>query len=275
MHNLDLVVFENDVHRMRKYQWQGIQNCLIDMEYMGKDLRQLGFDTDISPGTFEHLTAIATIPNVVCWCRLNRFGTWTGKEVEKAIAAGAQILILPMINHSSEVKEFLRLVDTRAKVCLMLETERAVDLAAEVEGLPFEYAYFGLHDYNISTRNNFIFEPLLDGTVAKIRHILAAYKFGFAGLTDIGKGTPIAAIQFLKELARLDANFVFLRRSFKKDVSPDGVEHCVTEINECWDYNMRRSSSEVENDLALFKETLLSARNNNVLTGSSAQFNEA
>lgn len=267
MHNLKLVVFENDDQHMHHYQRQGIQNCLIDMEHMGKDMRQLGFDTDISPGTFDDLKAVAKLPNVTPWCRLNRFGPWTEKEVERAINAGARVLILPMIEHSSEVNEFLRLVDGRSKVCLMFETKQSMELAEDVKGLPFEYAYFGLHDFNISMGNNFVFQPLLDGTVARIRHVLKDYKFGFAGLTDLGKGKPIPSIQILKELARLKANFVFLRRSFKKDVCLNDVERCVTEINEGWNGNMKRTNTETENDLYIFKETMLAARNSGLLKG--------
>ena len=267
MNRLELVIFENDPQIMQKYHNHGINHCLIDMEVMGKDLRQLGFDTDINPGTYHDLASIAALPRVTSWCRLNQLGSWSEEECEKAIAAGAQILILPMIRQRREVEEFLELINGRTKICIMLETERAVELAEEVHGLPFEYAYFGLHDYNIATGNRFIFKPLLDGTIEKVRRILKDYKFGFAGLTDIAKGAPIPAIQILKELARLKANFVFLRRSFKKDVCIDHVQQSVSEIDRAWMQNISRTADEIAVDHNILLETLSLAQQNKLLAG--------
>jgi hypothetical protein len=61
---LKLVLFENDpVHALKSVAC-GIHSFMIDLEIMGKDLRQLGFDTEIRPSCQENLTEIAQLPNV-------------------------------------------------------------------------------------------------------------------------------------------------------------------------------------------------------------------
>ncbi|RYD92868.1 MAG: aldolase, partial [Sphingomonadales bacterium] len=143
----------------------GITSFLVDLEVMGKDHRQLGFDTDISPGDFDALRAMAAIPAIKRWCRINSFGPWSRQEIETSIACGADILILPMVRDAPTIEAFLRMIDSRCRSCVMLETREAVSLAKELDGLAVDYAYFGLNDYRIDMGNPSLFDPIRDGTI--------------------------------------------------------------------------------------------------------------
>ncbi|MGW8178491.1 MAG: hypothetical protein ACWGQW_06970, partial [bacterium] len=62
-----------------------------------------------------------------------------------------------------------------------------------------------------------IFDAVADGTVERVRAHFEI-PFGFGGLTLPDCGAPIPCRLLIAEMARLDSNFSFLRRSFHRDI---------------------------------------------------------
>ena len=256
MKEIELVLFEHELEKVKFYAGAGITSFLIDLEVIGKDARQLGFDTEINPGALEDLGLIHDSFPLKKWCRLNRFGEWTDSEIDRAISNGADVLILPMVRDLPSVENFLRKINSRCQACIMFETRESVALANSIKHLPVDYAYFGLNDYRIDTGSSFLFQPIFDGTIEALRAGLPSIKFGFGGLTDMNKGFPVPSICILEELERLDCDFVFLRRSFKRDSLHRPAGEIVDGILGSWAAKRRRSNEERARDHQNFKGIL-------------------
>ena len=85
---------------------------------------------------------------------------------------------------------------------------------------PLSRLYVGLNDLMIDRRSPTLFAALVDGTVERVRGAVPArIPFGVAGLTLPERGYPVPCRLLAAELARLDAAFTFLRRSFIADVA--------------------------------------------------------
>ena len=119
---IELVLFENDPQAAIRAMAYGISNFIVDWEKAGKEERQKNCDTEIRPGSLKDLEALSKVPGAAAWCRINRYGPQTGVEIERAVAAGARGLFLPMVTSPAEVEAFLRRVDGRCASGVLVES---------------------------------------------------------------------------------------------------------------------------------------------------------
>jgi hypothetical protein len=241
---LELVLFENYAEGARIHIGHGISSFIVDWEINGKAARQNGFDTEINPGTPANLRDIASVSNAKAWCRLNCHGPQTSAEIECAIAAGAQVILLPMVRTLSEIESFIDLVAGRSQTGILIEQPEAVRLAPRMRSYSLDYVYFGLNDFAISRGGDNIFRALVDGSVESVRQALPDHCFGVAGLTDISRGCPIPAAALLEEIHRLGCSFTFLRRSFRRDASLIPSGEIIHGIRSYWQECMQRTEDE-------------------------------
>lgn len=195
----------------------GAAGIVVDWERRGKERRQLGEGTQISTDTPEDLSRMRAATDGRLICRLNGFGPWTADEVEDAIARGADELLLPMVRTAESVDRTLDLVAGRCGLGILIETQDAVDIAAELARRPLSRIYVGLNDLRIDRRSDQLFRPLVDGTVDAVRAEVTQ-PFGVGGLTLPGGGFPVPGEVLAAELIRLRTDFTFLRRSFIADM---------------------------------------------------------
>ena len=198
---IELVVLDHDIERVGALVRCGVGTFLVDWEWLGKDVRQAGFDTEIRPGTSADLAAVAALPGVEAWCRVNSLGPHTQREVEAAIAAGARGLFLPMDKSPADVERFLRLVGGRAATGILVETVQGLACVEHLGSYPLDRVYFGLNDFAISRGSGSIFSALVDGSVARAREAFAGTCFGVGGLTARAlppppRGDGPAAVRF-------------------------------------------------------------------------------
>lgn len=245
---LELFLFENDAGKARQAIEYGIRHFLVDWESVDKEERQQGYDTAIDPGTLDDLCAISAIQGATTWCRINRYGPHTAKEIENALNAGADGIFLPMVTSLVEVEEFLRRVDRRCATGILIETVEAYALAHDLAKLPFERVYFGLNDFAISRGGGSIFRAVLDGSVERMREVFSEKIFGFGGVTAIEAGFPIPAKHLLQEMARLDCRFGFLRRSFRRDTTKNDPHIVVANIHDFWLRCKKRDTDTIRHD---------------------------
>lgn len=201
----------------------GVDRIFVDMEYIGKDERQAGLDTVKSHHT---IADIISIKNVITKAELlvrinpihlqNSEYLGTKREIEEAISAGAELLMLPMFKTVEEVKTFIDIVKNRAKKVLLLETAEAVeciDEILEIDGI--DEIHIGLNDLHLALNKKFMFELLADGTVEylcnKIKNKKIAY--GFGGIARLGYGI-LPAEYIITEHYRLKSSMAILSRSF-------------------------------------------------------------
>ena len=145
----------------------------VNLEWRGKEQRQVAWDTEINRDTADDLRLLAEcgVPGRVC--RLNRHGRWTADEVEEAVAADATQLLLPMVDTPSEVDSTLGLIDGRCDLGILVETEIGVGNADDLARLPLASVYVGLNDLAISRGSASIFDAVADGTVEALRQVFS------------------------------------------------------------------------------------------------------
>ena len=243
-----LALFSTDPGRAAEAARAGVEMIVIDWESRGKAERQTGFDTEVNHDTVDDLRAIRAATTARVVCRVNQMGDWTAHEVESAIEAGADEILLPMVRNPHEVETFIRLADGRCGTGILIETVDAVARASDLSSFPLNRVYFGLHDYAIDRRTSSVFRPLVDGTVERARACFEHIPFGFAGLTVPGHGFPIPSELLMGAMVDLRCQFSFLRRSFHRAVQGGSMAAGVARIREALDDASRRTADEIADD---------------------------
>lgn len=201
----------------------GVDRIFVDMEYIGKTLRQGGMDTVQSHHTLEDVKNISSVlTKAELLVRINPIHEATSEyistkeEIDGAIDNGAQILMLPYFKTAEEVQKFVDIVDGRVKTVPLLETPEAVENIDEILKIKeIDEIFIGLNDLSLGYGKKFMFELLSDGTVEYLTDKFKAInlRFGFGGLASL-EGGLLPGHMVLKEHYRLGSSSVILSRSF-------------------------------------------------------------
>lgn len=201
----------------------GVNRIFIDMEFIGKDKRQKGLDTVQNHHTIQDIENIKkAVHKAQIVVRVNPIhegysGYMNSKEeIDAAIEAGADILMLPYFTMPEEVNKFVEYVDGRAVTLPLLESAKAVECLDEilqVDGI--DQIHIGLNDLSLDLGKKFMFEILADGIVDCICNRIKEYEipFGFGGFGRVGQGI-LPAEKIIKEHYRLGSQCAILSRSF-------------------------------------------------------------
>ena len=221
--SLELMYITNRTDVASLAQKAGVDRIFVDMEYIGKDIRQGGLDTVQSHHTVEDVKKLRPVINSSrLLVRVNPIHDATSsycsseEEINQVISAGADVIMLPYFKTATEVERFIECVGKRVRNCLLLETSEAVeniDSILSVEGI--DEIYIGLNDLHLCYGMDFMFQLLADGTVDRLA---AKFKkknlsFGFGGVARIGTGT-LSADCIFGEHYRLGSDRVILSRAF-------------------------------------------------------------
>jgi len=217
---IDALVFSTDPAFAAAVVRAGAAGVIVDWERRGKRERQAGFDTQVNADTAADLQRVRAATDGLVLCRVNGWGPGSQAEIDRAIALGADELLLPMVRRPEEVDAALAAVAGRCRLGILVETTEAVRRADELLRRPLSRVYVGLNDLMIDRGGRTLFAALVDGTVDRVRAATPpGLPFGVAGLTLPERGHPVPCRLVAAELARLDASFTFLRRSFHADVA--------------------------------------------------------
>lgn len=247
--SFELLLFTTQADLIRRAEAAGIDGFIVDWEVIDKVERQVGADTQINNDTCEDLERVRSCTSARVICRINSFGLTTTKEIEQAVQAGADEILLPMVRELSEVEQVLALVRERCKVGVLLETRAATRIAHQLAQLPLARVYVGLNDLGIERGTPNIFTAIADGTVESLRSHFDV-PFGFGGLTLPERGYPITCRLLMGEMARLKCQFSFLRRSFLADTRGRNLNLEVPCIREALEAAWQRSPQEIRQDQA-------------------------
>jgi hypothetical protein len=225
----------------------GIGEVIVDWEHLGKQARQRGADTQINHDTLADLERVRACTEARVLCRINRCGETTHDEVEQAVAAGTDEILLPMVRTSAEVESVLAQVRGRCGLGILVETQDALRELSALAALPLSRVYVGLNDLAIERRSPSIFAALVDGTLEQIRRAFSV-PFGFGGLTLPERGHPIPCRLLMGEMARLDCQFSFLRRSFHRDVEGLDLHTHLPRMGQALEQARARDAAEIVRD---------------------------
>lgn len=201
----------------------GVDRVFVDLEYIGKELRQGGMDTVQSHHTAEDVMAVrAAIEKAELLVRVNPIHEKSNQysssqdEIDEVVRAGADIVMLPYFKTCEEVRDFITYVDGRAKTMLLFETPESIDNIDEILALKgIDEVFIGLNDLSLGYRKKFMFELLADGTVERIclKFKQKGYPYGFGGIASLGKGM-LPSEYIIREHYKLGSTCAILSRSF-------------------------------------------------------------
>lgn len=216
---LKLMLITNDPALACFAVGSGVDRIFVDLEVLGKQERQGHLDTVMSRHSIEDVIRIRkAVPDTELLVRVNPLHAGTADEVEKALDAGADLLMLPMFRHTAEVERFVGYVAGRAAVIPLVETAEAAARLPEIVAVAgVTEIYIGLNDLHLDLGQTFMFQPLAEGRMDNMaRSIRAAgLPFGFGGIARMGEGR-LPADLILGEHLRLGSTCVILSRTFHR-----------------------------------------------------------
>ncbi len=252
----------------------GVDRIFVDLEYIGKNLRQGGMDTVQNRHTPDDAANIKKmLSKAQLLVRVNPIHdatveyTSTEQEIDEVISAGADIIMLPYFKTADDVKRFIDAVDGRAKTMLLFESAAAIeniDSILALEGI--DEVYIGLNDLSLDYGRKFLFSLLADGTVKKITKKFKEKNlpFGFGGMATL-EGGALPGKKILPEHYDLGSTCVILSRAFCntniindldeiKNIFENGVKHirdyedfCAKQNVEFFKHNHKELQKIVEN----------------------------
>lgn len=246
--SFSLMLFSTDADWITQNVAAGVSAIIVDWERNGKDVRQSGADTQIGTDTLEDLERVRAATTARVVCRINGYGEATRCEVDQAICAGADEILLPMVRSASDVARTLDHARGRCGVGVLIETLEAVEKAESIAALPITRAYLGLNDLAIARRAPSIFAALVDGTLAAVRPFFDV-PFGFGGLTLPEKGSPVPCRLLMSLMAGSGSTFSFLRRSYNRDIAGRDPRTEVPRILAAVESARRRSEGDIARDV--------------------------
>lgn len=216
----------------------GVDRIWIDLETLGKEERQHNMNTVKSKHSIEDIKRIKPLlTKSDMLVRINPWNDNSEKEINDVIAAGADMIMLPMWKSATEVSNFLKVVDSRCKTTLLLETKEAAECLDEVlANGGMDEIHIGLNDLHLSYGMTFMFELLADGTVERLTKKIKAKGLpcGFGGIARLGEG-DLPAERVIMEHYRLGSTRAILSRSFcNTDMTTD-----IEEIENIFKENMK------------------------------------
>lgn len=198
-------------------QKYGVERIWIDLETLGKEERQKGLNTVKSKHCINDIRVIKPLLTTSeMLVRVNPWNENSKSEINEVIAAGADMIMLPMWKSTSDVQNFIDAVAGRAQTTLLLETKEGVECLDEVLTIKgIDEMHIGLNDLHLAYGMTFMFELLADGTVEKICNKIKAsgLPYGFGGIARVGEGT-LPAERIIMEHYRLGSTRAILSRSF-------------------------------------------------------------
>jgi len=201
----------------------GVARLFIDLEYMGKELRQKGLNTWKSSQTMQDVTRIReAVPEAHLLVRINPLHEGTATELNNVLARGANSIMLPMFHSRDDLARFFDMLADRAEAVPLVETVASLAAVPEIcESLPLTRLHIGLNDLHLEMKLDFMFQPLADGTLEDATTALRAHgvRFGIGGIARAGEGI-VSPEYLLGEHVRLGSDAAILSRTLHRS-APD------------------------------------------------------
>jgi hypothetical protein len=220
----------------------GVDLIGLDIERIGICARQGHLPhLRISDHELHRLPALRqSLTRARAFVRCNSLHEGSRDEIERAVASGAQVLMLPFFQSAREVETFVRFVDRRAEVSLLVETPGAVGAIDDIVAVSgVDEVMVGLNDLHLALGLANQFELVVSPVMARIADAVhhAGVPFGFGGLADPAhRSLPIPPPVVYAQYPRLRASGAFIARKFRPggleaDDLAAAIERCRSELD--------------------------------------------
>lgn len=149
---LKLMYITNDPTVAKIAADAGVDRIFIDMEVLGKAERQGGMDTVQSYHVPEDIAKVraAVGGGTEIMARVNPLNPNSQAEIDASVENGADVIMLPMWHTADDLRRLVSMVDGRAKVMPLLETDTAADNLPEALSIPgIDQMHIGLNDLHL------------------------------------------------------------------------------------------------------------------------------
>src|SRR5688572_11668281 len=103
-----LTLLTDDPHLAGEADRAGVQRIGVDLETIGKAARQRGYDTRLSTHAWDDLDVLrGVVSRAGLFVRVNPIHDGTDREIERALASRASVLMLPSFSTAWEVERFV------------------------------------------------------------------------------------------------------------------------------------------------------------------------
>ncbi len=216
----------------------GIERIGIDIERLGKAERQSTVaNARISEHELKDLRTVSRhVRRAKPFARLNRPHAGSADEIDEAIAHGAKSLMLPGFDTAAEVESFVRHIDGRCEVILLIETRMAVETLERILAVAgISQVMAGLNDlslqYGLAGPMHMAVSDTLDRIAERVH--TAGLPFGFGGVARPERhDLPANPDLLLARYAQLDARLTWVSRSFTNDgLEPKDFANAVARLH--------------------------------------------
>lgn len=230
----------------------GIERIGLDLERIGKEQRQRGYSTWISPHRIEDLNVIKPeLGSAKLFVRCNPVHSRSAVEIAKLIEAGVEVLMLPNFTSANEVENILRIVDHRALVVPLVERVAALGCLRALSSLGVKELHIGLNDLSIELGLSNRLLALSSNKLQIFSEQAKALglKFGLGGLgRAMDTSLPVPSDLVYAQYVRLGASGALLARSFfNKDMREDDFAYEISRLRERLNFWRSQSHTKIEN----------------------------
>jgi hypothetical protein len=217
-------LFTNDPQLAARADAAGIDRIGVDIERLGKHLRQASYNwiSDHAEADVEHVRP--SIKQAALFARCNPIHPASRDEIDRLIASGVSVLMLPYFKGVQEAETFIRMVDGRATPVLLVETREAAAVMPELcrlEGV--NEIHIGLNDMRLSLGWPSHFQVLVSDFLERLCEpvLHAGFRLGIGGVGRVGDNDlPIPSDLVIAQLPRLGATATLISRAFFRGDAP-------------------------------------------------------
>lgn len=220
-----LTLFTNDPALASATDRAGVDRIGIDMEQIGKSVRQGHLATWISDHAENDLAVVRpALQRAALFARCNPVHAGSRAEIDRLIAAGVRVIMLPYFKTIADAETFIALVEERAHPVLLVETADAATVIADLCRIPgVKEIHIGLNDMRLSLGWPSHFHVLVSDFLVRICDtvLAAGLRLGVGGIGRAGDNDlPVPADLVSAQLPRLGATASLVSRSFFREPTP-------------------------------------------------------
>jgi citrate lyase beta subunit len=223
--DIALTLFTNDPALACAADRAGVDRIGIDIEQIGKAIRQQHLATWISDHAETDLAAIGPIlQRAQLFARCNPVHGASAAEIDRLVGAGVKVIMLPFFKTVADAERFIRMVDERAHPVLLVETAEAAAAIADLCRIPgVKEIHIGLNDMRLSLGWPSHFHVLVSDFLVDICAVIrnAGHRLGVGGVGRAGDNElPVPADLVSAQMVRLRAAATLVSRSFFRAPMP-------------------------------------------------------